>query len=262
MKSGVLGYFRSCLNAAIAVLLLSIPANLKAATSSGNEWLTAGNYRCPVWHSSIFAGGAFPRFYPPCLQVTLHETNGGFDSAVALYFTPVNVDDISGQSYVYAEIIVSLTGGQWYVGPKINVIKTLKYQGLPGNYENYIIENAQRTPKDWDVKLTASTAGGKYIGTSSHDGSTYKHYVLPKDTWTQYYAIRQEYRTKGAVTIKPILQVWRDNGMPNWYISGVRLNIETSGNTAGTFMMKNWYIPSNITVAPDRPYADAAAQTH
>ena len=157
-----------------------------------------------------------------------------------------------------AEIIVSLTGGEWYVGPKVGVIKTKRYQGLSGNYENYIIENARRTPSDWDAKLTAINAGGKYIGTSTHDGSTYKHYVLPKDTWVQYYAVRQEYRTKGAVSIKPILQVWRSNGLPNWYISGIRLNLETSGTISGTCTMTNWYIPGNITVAPDKSVSGCA----
>ena len=93
MKNSVSGIISTYVNVFMTVGLFSLSANLLAATSGSNEVLTADVYRCPVWHSNI-CRAHYRDFTSQRLQITLRETKGGFDTAVALYFAPVNVDDI------------------------------------------------------------------------------------------------------------------------------------------------------------------------
>ena len=67
--------------------------------------------------------------------------------------------------------------------------------------------------------------------------------------------MRQDYRTEGTVSIKPIVQKWRSHGMRNDFIRTMRMNIEASGSSQGSVTISNVTEP---LPGQQRPYSSTA----
>lgn len=215
-------------------------------TNCIKENIDTGLHNLPVWTSDSFEGTFCRKIIGDVdyLEITINENAGGFDTAVTINNSPTLVDDIAPGLMVSATIKVELeNSGNWWVGPKFSVREDVS-QGLEGNYENYVVENASRTPEEYDERLTRND--GIYLGETNQNGSIYKHYVKPHRTWDQYWAIRQDYRESGTVSLNPILEMWRNNNLPNEYLRTIRVNIETSGPVNGIATMTSINIPTSL----------------
>lgn len=211
--------------------------------SCKKEFLDFGTYNSPLWLSDTFEGnfcrgitGDVEKF-----QVDIDSKQGGFDTAVDKRNSKIRVDELDSQVRVSSNINVDLEGtGDWWVGPKFAIKENLS-QGLNENYENYVVENGSRTTQEYHKRLSFN---GDYLGQTYHDGSWYKHYYTEHSTWGQFWAIRQNYRNTGEVSLKPILNIWRKNGLPNEYIGPLRVNLETLGQVSGTVKMSELDFPT------------------
>lgn len=183
------------------------------------------------------------------LAVEVNQESGGFDTAVLRSFPETHVDDIREDVRVGAKIDV--VKGKWWVGPKCAVRKPGS-RGLTGNYENYVVENCSVPPDEYHAQRLSNIErkGGAYLGTTTQDGSTYRHYRIKHREWEQFWAVRQDYRTSGAVSMKPIFEIWRKNGLPNQVITNVRINLETSGNMKGTVRFTDAEFPDELSRHP------------
>ena len=211
-----------------------------------NNNIRAESYTSTIWTSKGFDGNA-------CREITGEGTNslvtvdieeGGFDAGVArVGNTPgIRVDDVESFGKISSTVDVDLDGsGMWWVGPKIDFWKYRDTSTIDGWYENYVIENASRSPQEYHERLTNR---GTYLGQTNHDGSTYNHYLATHNNWHQFFAVRQNYRSSGSVSMDTIIDMWRNNGLPNNYIGWLKTNIETSGEVDGTVEMSNINIPS------------------
>ncbi len=222
-----------------------------------DERLELGTRGSPVWTSGAFEG-TFCRDIVgdgESLTLTLDAKDGGFDTAIVSEYNPSRVDDLRTTPLpVSATVAPEFSGsGNWWIGPKFSVREEVG-QGLEGNYENYIVENASRTPEEYHERLT-SEDGGTYLGETRQDGGVYRHYLVPHpyQPWEQFWAVRQVYRESGAVDLALILEKWRANGLPDQLIPQWRVNVETSGEIAGTLVMKDISFPaSNAEQAVDQ----------
>lgn len=211
--------------------------------SCKKEFLQFETYNSPLWLSDTFEGnfcrgitGDVKKF-----RVDIESEKGGFDTAIDKRNSVILVDDLVSQKSLFSKIDVRLDGsGWWWVGPKFAIKEDLS-QGLDGNYENYVVENSSKSSKSLHERFTSR---GTYLGQTYHDGSWYKHYYTKYNTWGQFWAIRQNYRNTGAVSLNPILNMWRKNGLPNEYIGPLRVNLETSGEVKGTVEMSEFSFPT------------------
>ncbi|MFC4699133.1 RICIN domain-containing protein [Glaciecola siphonariae] len=239
-----------------SVLLTTFTLGLSsahAATSSGVDTIYSGNYASSAWQSAEFNGSKYRDLNNNRVTISVDHSKGGFDASFAGTFSIGKVDDVSSKFAVNASFSVSGSGsGSWWYGPKVSVNWISgNPDGLAGWYENYIIDKASRTPKqmhdwllnDWD----SGNPQNKYIGETTHDGATYKHYVFYFSDWVQYWAVRQTYRNSGTTTLKPILNKWRQNGLPNKRVDGVKFNVETHGENYRDFTITRKCIPASFT---------------
>ena len=215
----------------------------RSRSNCSDERLELGTRGSPVWTSRAFEG-TFCRDIVgdgESLTLTLDAREDGFDTAIVSEYNPVRVDDLRTTPLpVSATVAPEFSGsGNWWIGPKFSVRESAG-QGLEGNYENYIVENASRTPEEYHERLT-SEDGGTYLGETRQDGGVYRHYLVPHpyQPWEQFWAVRQVYRESGAVDLALILEKWRANGLPNQLIPQWRVNVETSGEVRGTLVMED-----------------------
>lgn len=219
-----------------------------AATVDNKETLAIGPYISPVWTDGFV--GSFERdFGPTELRVTVRSEEGGFDTAFATNYEATSlVDEVHPNYFVRADYAVSGSGnGYWWVGPKISVAWS-DQPGTPGWFENYIIENSSMAPEEFHRRNL--DLGATYIGDTWQDAATYRHYRLPFETWTQFIAVRQSYRLGGVVAMKPILTLWRANGLPNEQIDNIRLNVETGGEIDRIFSITDIVLPIDFRADP------------
>lgn len=244
--------------------LIHIPKMVSAETSTNTDTLWHTWYSSPVFTDGSFSGTMFRDFEGnsldnPTLLVQVDMTAGVFDTAIRAYYVGHDINSIHPKYAVDADYSVAVTSGtgKWWVGPKLNV----NFDGWPNDwYENYVIENSNETPGQWDSVLLG--LGGSYLGQTAHNGSIYKHYHVPWVTWHQMWAVRQTYRTGGRVSIKRILRFWRKNGvhnMPNYDINEIRINFEVSGAMDMEVDIDNVYIPEDYTSEP-RPKTTPCAR--
>lgn len=220
--------------AACSTALVAMEAT--AETSAGTDALYVDDYVSSAWTSGEFVGTMFRDLEADRLQVSVDHRVGGFDAGFGPTYALDAVDGVS-EDYVF-DARFTITGegeGEWYVGPKISVNwPSGSGDGAAGWYENYIVDRASRTPEEMDAWLLDDYDDGnpenRYIGTTTHDGSTYKHYVFFHRSWTQYWAVRQSYRDGGPTTVKPILNKWRADGMDDLRLDGIKYNVETAGD--------------------------------
>ena len=238
-------------------------ASPTAVVSSGKERISSpgSRYSAPVWYSDSFSGEGTRTLDGQTLVLEMEQTakDGGIDTAVA--FEPPNmvkpdVSEVHPEHYVCFRYDVDLeTDGKWWAGPKISVNwidDPDNYHGMSGWYENYIVETASQTPDELVADLTGDYFKGLYLGTTEHDGGTYRHYRIAFMDWTQFYAVRDSWRNEGSTSIGPILAKWSENGLTDETYDGSKINIETYGPTSGRVEIEGW-IPDDSTVAPSQP---------
>ena len=164
------------------------------------------------------------------VRVDIDVTSGGYDAGVAANTMPVRVDQTADAPPLSATTTVDLRGeGHWWAGPKFCICETPKWIGLEGNWECYIIEDADMPPADLMNML-----GGTYRGRQIVNGDVYLHYTKPWMQWQQAIAIRQTYRQSGDMHFAEIVRYWRDNlDVPNWYMHSPKVGLETTGQIKG-----------------------------
>lgn len=219
----------------------------KTRSSCDTEHLYTGERFSPAWTSGDFQG-TFCREVTgdgEYLSLTLEVQQGGFDTGIAAQYEPTRVDDLSAPLPVSTTVTPQFSGpGTWWVGPKVLVLENTYYDGLDGEYENYVVENASQPPEHYHAWLGGD---GKYLGETYQDGGVYKHYLVTYSSWEQFWAVRQDYRQSGAVDMAQILGMWRQHGLPNEYVGGVKANVETSKEIEGTLTMDSLSFPASIT---------------
>ena len=230
--------------------------NLDEITVWEDSWLSCNRdtyiglddrWSANYWESNVFEGQVcrVAAQDGSSLYADVDHTYGGWDIALTYnYKNHIRVDDIPAGFTVNGRIETNLTtvdNGLWWAGPKVD-IRREGSSGLEGNYENYIIENASISP-DAMHERRMGREGAVYLGSAVQDGATYKYYTNPHKEWQQYYAIRQQYRSGGSVSLQPILRVWRANGMRNDYIRNMRMNIEASRNSQGSVAISDFATP-------------------
>lgn len=218
--------------------------------------IEAGPYSSGVWISDVFQGNHCREMDTSgtTLYTYLLSNTGGFDTGIGRR-NPTLVDDLAPGLVVSAKTDHNLEGeGNWWIGPKIGT-RPCQYSSLCPDifvsqwFENYVIENASRTPQEYEQRIL-NRPGGRYLGETFQDGSVYKHYFKPHKDWGQYWAIRQNYRTSGDVNVKSIFDFWRQHGQPNDYLVQIRMNFESSGNLCGSLLISDAVIPENWTSNP------------
>jgi Ca2+-binding RTX toxin-like protein len=215
------------------------------------ETLTAGPYISPVWTEG-FVGSFLRDFSGSGLTVTVNSTEGGFDTAFGTNYNDTSlVDDMHPDYFIRADFDVSGTGdGYWFVGPKIGV----GWSDGPDNsgwFENYVVVNSSISPAEFHQRNLDQ--GATYLGETQQGCDVYRHYVLPFGEWTQFWAVKQSYDDGGVVMMKPILDLWRENGLPNKMIDSLRLNIETGGEIDLTFTISDIILPIGFPSDPGAP---------
>lgn len=228
----------------VALILLACATVSHSETSTNTDLLSHTWYASPVFVDGAFSGTIFRDFdgstqRNSSLIVQIDHSAGVFDTGIRAYHTTHAVDAIHPNYYIYGRYTVTETSvlGDWWVGPKINV----NFDGWPDEwYENYVVENSNRTPNDWDTILLSFD--GTYLGETTHDGGVYKHYHVPWNTWHQMWAIRQVYRDDGIVSMGRIMRKWREV-MPNYDVNEIKFNFESIGDNDMDVTIDSVYAP-------------------
>ena len=210
-------------------------------TSCHLDYINVGAHTSTLWVSDTFDGNVCREITGDVTNylVTLDIEEGGFDTGIARAnnTSGIRIDDVESFGKISSTVDVDLDGsGAWWVGPKIDFWKYRDKSILDGWYENYVIENASRSPQEYHESFTNK---GAYLGQTNHDGSTYNHYLVPHKNWHQFWAIRQDYRSSGSVSMDTVIDMWKNNGLPDNYIGLLKTNLETSGEVNGTVKMSN-----------------------
>ena len=173
-----------------------------------------------------------PTGHAGVVRVDVDIRSGGYDAGVARSTMPARVDRTFDAKPLIANCNVQLSGnGHWWAGPKFVICKQRRWTSLDGNWECYIIEDADMPPADLMRMMKA-----EYVGRQIVHGDVYLHYTKPWENWQQAIAIRENYRTGGAMHFGPIVKYWRENlPMPNWYMHSPKVGLETTGQMKGFF---------------------------
>ena len=222
-----------------------------------------GDYSSPMWLSHAFDGEQSRRFEGDTLVLTVRQAHpeGGLDTALATADGEEELPDVAAVSEdltVCFAYDVDLTGdGHWWAGPKISVGWNRDAEvETEGWYETYVVELADDDPATVEARMI-DYFDARFIGETEQDGGTYRHFAFPFETWTQFWAIRQDYREAGATSIGPILSLWQQHGLPSdGTFDGVKVNIETYGDMAGEVRI-DADIPMSYANPPARTCADA-----
>ena len=219
---------------------ISVVDSVSIIRSDERDLMRIGKHESSAWFDNKFDGDVTREITGDVtnFSLTVDIEEGGFDTGIATANPRVRVDEIDfGQ--MSSNIDANLDGsGAWWIGPKVDVRKN-KSGGTDGWYENYVVENASRTPEEYHERLLDD--GGTFLGETNYDGAIYNHYLTPHpfNNWNQFWSVRQDYRSSGSVNLDDIVDVWRDNGLPNDYVTMLRANIETDGEVFGQVEMDN-----------------------
>ena len=210
--------------------------------------IQAGQFTSGSWISKKFQGEHCRELSATGTTLTtqLQVEEGGFDTGIWHSTTDNRIDDLHPETTISAQTEIDLFDVEdkswWMVGPKVSAMicqNCSLEDNLSTWYENYIIENASQSPDQRHEKCLNSPEKCQYIGQTAQNGSTYKHYLWKHNTWKQFYAVRQDYRTGGEVNIAPIMKYWRNNGHPNHYLNGIKYNFESGNAVSGTVIIKD-----------------------
>lgn len=210
--------------------------------------IQAGQFTSGSWISKKFQGEHCRELSTTGTTLTtqLEVEEGGFDTGIEHRTRDNRIDDLDPEITVSAQTEIDLVSVEdtswWMVGPKVSAM-VCQDCSLEDNlstwYENYVIENASQSPEQRHQKCLNSPEKCQYIGQTAQNGSTYKHYLWKHNTWKQFYAVRQDYRTGGEVNLALIMKYWRDNGLPNHYLNGIKYNFESGNAVSGKVIIKN-----------------------
>ena len=231
--------------------------SLDGVTGEQTGYLFKGGYASPLWLSDKFDGEHERSFDGDTLVLTMAQRHpeGGLDTALA---RPEDqkppLAQVSDDLTVCFAFDVDLEGeGHWWVGPKVSV--NWDHDGgteIAGWHETYIVEMADDDPATLEARMREYW-DVTFIGETEQDGSTYRHFTFPFLEWDQYWAIRQDYRSRGATSLGPILAIWQQAGLPSEEVfDGVKINIETYGDMRGTVRI-DADIPTSYTNPPATP---------
>lgn len=225
----------------LAVLLLAPLQTPDFGPDCGTEPMELGRDVVYAWSekldgSACRTGSVTADGSAQTVRVEINVASGGYDAGVARNTLPEKVDRTFKAEPLHAHLDVELEGsGHWWAGPKFCICKTPDWQGLEGNWECYIIESADLSPRDLMGIMKAT-----YRGKTIVDGDVYLHYSKPWESWQQLIAIRETYRDEGAMNFAPIVEHWRKNlGLPNWYMHSPKVGLETTGQIKGHFEWTN-----------------------
>jgi hypothetical protein len=216
--------------------------NAMGVMSEATKTIEDGGYISPAWVSEEFVGTHSRDLRANVLSFTVDnraESQGGWDGGIALpedVYGDVAVRDVGAGAVVCSSYVIEMerpdgATSKWWAGPKVSVNwAAMESDDNPGDwYENYIIETGSESPEEWESGMR-SWAEVELVAEAMHDGSLYKHYKVRFHDWWQFWAIRQDQRSSGRVAIKPILDVWREHGLPaEFEVDGVKANVETYG---------------------------------
>ncbi|MFC4699725.1 hypothetical protein ACFO4O_06100 [Glaciecola siphonariae] len=211
-------------------------ANPLIVSSDGVDRIASNHYTSPAWKSDEFVGQANRVLDNNKLVININHSAGGYDAGLTHEYPVTLVDDVSAKFAVDGSFTSrgETSKGHWWYGPKASV--NWPHEGkweLDQWYENYVVDIASKNPDemhtwlmhDWDP----NNPQNEYLGTTRHNGSVYKHYKFYFNSWVQFWAVRQNYRNEGRTNMAPILQKWREHGLPNKRIDDVKFNVETHG---------------------------------
>ncbi|MEL7231696.1 MAG: hypothetical protein AAGJ85_04220 [Pseudomonadota bacterium] len=232
------------------------------AVSEATQTIEDGGYVSPAWVSQDFIGTHIRDLNGNILTFTIvnhAKDKGGWDGGVALpevVYGGVPVSEVGDGAVVCSAYAVEMSVSEgaeakWWAGPKVSVNwAAMEADDNPGDwYENYIIETGSESPDAWERGMR-SWADMELVAEAVHDGSAYKHYKVRFHEWWQFWAIRQDQRASGRVAIKPILDVWREHGLPEGFeVDGVKANIETYGPMSAHGMMQVAFNTGGLTAA-------------
>ena len=206
----------------------------------------------PNWRRDTFEGTIKRTFAADgrSLVVDFDQRVGGFDTAIVRNYKATPIDQVAKGTKFGGRFIVDVDvkDGFWWVGPKLGIYRT-GTSGLPGNYENYIVESASLPIEEFHATRMKriNKIGGAYLGALTHDGSPYHYYLIKHKEWDQFWAVRENYRESGTVSLKTVFDKWRKHGMKNYDLSSLRLNIEASGKQAGEITIDQPVMPDQLT---------------
>ena len=250
-----------------ATALLAACATAPAGTSTASPTdrsesgtvVASGPFRATLWLSDTFEGTQSRDLDGNVLNVEMAQVadGGGLDTSVgrAERADRPRVDAVHADAascFAYDVDLAMGDNASWWAGPKISV--NWQDAGLPdgmsGWYENYVVETGSRSPAELEAGLM-DWGKGVYIGDTVHDGATYRHIRAIHRDWTQFWAIRQDFRDSGSTSLGPVFAKWREGGLPDELpVDGVKVNIETYGPVEGTFRVVG-DAPADLTSAPD-----------
>jgi|GEM_PF-5632775 len=204
----------------------------RVVSDSLDERLFFGDFTSSIWTADGFDGGVYRSFGGSWLWVDVQQTSkGGMDTSIGNGYFADRASAISREHAVHGKLTLYETspGGRWWYGPKISVNwdPAGDRHGAAGWYENYIIDNASDTPEQFHESLTGDFFRGELVATTYQDGAEYKHYLVPFQTWHQFWSIRQTYRDEGWTNVGEIVHTWLDHGLPDERLDGIKYNLET-----------------------------------
>ena len=251
----------AALLAACATTNGTAPATSTDLSESGTV-VTSGPFQATLWLSDRFKGTQSRELDGNVLDVEMLQVadGGGLDTSVGRAekadptdrprFDAVHPDAAS--CFAFDVDLAMGENSSWWAGPKISV--NWQDAGLPdgmsGWYENYVVETGSRSPAELEAGLM-DWGKGVFIGGTVHDGATYRHIRAVHRDWTQFWAIRQDFRDSGTTSLGPIFAKWREGGLPGELpVDGVKVNIETYGPVEGTFRVVG-DAPADLTSTPE-----------
>ena len=233
------------------------PAPETVVSTSDATAIFSDGWRGSLWLSSDFDGTQTRRMTGNTLVVDMEQRakTGGLDAGVGLEADPrPAVATLHADTRACFDFDMDVSGeGRWWAGPKISVNwqDDGDYHGMSGWYENYVVEAASTS---FDDILDGITGYGQgvFLGTTEQDGATYHHYRAKHSDWTQFWSVREGWRDSGTTSIRPILDMWVEGGLPeDLPVDGIKLNVETYGPVAGEIAITG-IVDSDMTRAPVR----------
>ena len=216
----------------------------KSSTSDRYEDTSAftfEGFKSHAWVSDKFTGRHSRQINGDILMFTADQSarEGGLDIGLSKPLSVKPVRKVKDGTAICSSYDIELSGeGRWWAGPKISVNwqgeESAKQNGDDW-YENYIVETASTPPDALHDILTGDYFSPEILPDTGWAGATYRNYKIRFHDWWQFWSVRQDYRASGTVPIKPVLDLWVQNGMPDHrQFDGVKANIETYGAVSGT----------------------------
>ena len=221
-----------------------------------------GDYTSTAWVSDAFRGTQTRDLDGNRLRFTVnntHPSEGGWDGSVSLpedVYGDVKVRDVGAGAVACTSYHVDMqvpegAKSKWWAGPKISVNwAAMESDSNPGDwYENYIITDGSSTAQEW-LDGTRTWAKVEDLGATTIDGARFRHFKMRFNTWWQFWSFREAFAPGTKVPVKPILDVWVANGLPDGFeVDGVKANVETYGPMRATGQIAATFNTGGLTAS-------------